>query len=78
MRSYPVGKRINQAANDDVEWAKPVEFEIASPGPVVRLRVANEKPTIRVTKWLGDVPVEARLQREVRDSAGRDCRCRLN
>jgi hypothetical protein len=27
MRSYPVGKSINQAANDDVEWAKPVELK---------------------------------------------------
>jgi hypothetical protein len=32
MRSFPVSTRINHAANDDAECAKPVELEVPPQG----------------------------------------------
>ena len=58
MRRYPMSTRLNWVQNDDAECAKPLEYDERR-GAAVLWGAQMKKPTIRVTKWLGDIPVEA-------------------
>lgn len=55
MRSYPISTRINNVGNDDSECGRPIHTRSSSAESVIEMK----KPTIRVTKWLRDIPSEA-------------------
>jgi hypothetical protein len=58
MCRYP-STRVNRTQNEDEEPARQVDIESPLQGLLFARGSPMKKPTIRVTKWLGDIPVEA-------------------
>ena len=58
---HPVSARIDPVQNDDPARARPIELESSPRGQLFCWASLMKKPTIRVTKWLADIPARKQL-----------------